>query len=152
VAGELRAEDVEGLAAAGARVAVFRRSDGRAFVLGGAGARALPLRLDAGGFDFFTLAAVERGVAVFGLLDKYVGPAGVVSQSFAGGALAVRLREAGDFGAWLERQPARVEIDGRRLPPSAYSYGAGLLRVPRASFGERAGERELRITFSPGRR
>ncbi|HEX8285893.1 MAG TPA: Sip1-related alpha-galactosidase [Pyrinomonadaceae bacterium] len=153
VTGELRAEDVEGLqATGGARVAVYRRGDGRVFVLGGGGAGSLPVSLAAGGFDFFTLVPVERGVAVFGLLDKYVGPAGVVSQKFAGGALTVRLREGGDFGAWVGRAPAGVEVDGRKLPPSAYTYAGGLLRVPRASFGARAGEHELRVTLSAGGR
>ncbi|HEX8355367.1 MAG TPA: Sip1-related alpha-galactosidase, partial [Pyrinomonadaceae bacterium] len=155
VRGELRADDVEGLPAAGgagARVAVYRRSDGRVFVLGGGDARALPVSLAEGGFDFYTLVPAGGGVAVFGLLDKYVGPAAVVSQSLAGGSAVVRLREAGDFGAWVARAPARVEVDGRRLPPSAYDYAGGLLRVPRLSFGGRAGEREVRVTLAPSAR
>ncbi|HEX8686246.1 MAG TPA: Sip1-related alpha-galactosidase [Pyrinomonadaceae bacterium] len=154
VTGELRATDVEGLPAAasgGARVAVYRRSDGRAFVLGG-GARSLPLELDGGAFDFFTLAPVEGGCAVFGLLDKYVGPAAVVSLGRGDGSLEVRLREGGDFGAWLERAPSRVELDGRPLPPSAYSYGGGLLKVPASGFGAGRGERVLRILVGRGRR
>ena len=154
VTGELRAADVEGLLPSGgggrARVAVYRRSDGRAFML--EGDRALPLSLAEGGFDFFTLVPAERDFAAFGLLDKYVGTAGIVSQDFSGGAVTVRLRETGDFGAWVERTPSRVELDGRRLPPSQYSYVGGLLRVPRASFGNRAGARELRITLASGGR
>lgn len=156
VKGELRGGDVEGLLSAGgagARVAVYRRSDGRVFVLGGAGDDSLPLSLETGGFDFFTLAPAEGGAAVFGLLDKYVGPAAVVSLSRSGGALEARLREGGEFGAWLERAPSGVELDGRRLPASAYSFGGGLLRVPASSFGGGAGERTLRILLAPhGRR
>ena len=153
VAGAVRASDVEGLlpagGTAGARVAVYRRSDGRAFVLGGG--ESLPVRLAEGGFDFFTLAPVEDGAAVFGLLDKYVGPAAVVSVSRERG-LSVRLREGGDFGMWTERRPERVELDGRALSPSAYSYVGGLLRVPASSFDSRAGERELHIVLAPRRR
>ncbi|HEX8292211.1 MAG TPA: hypothetical protein VF570_10670, partial [Pyrinomonadaceae bacterium] len=61
------------------------------------------------------------------------------------------LREAGDFGAWLARAPARVEVDGRALTPSSYGYSAGLLKIPRAAFGTRAGEREVRIVPGRGR-
>ncbi|HEV2765184.1 MAG TPA: Sip1-related alpha-galactosidase, partial [Pyrinomonadaceae bacterium] len=154
VAGELRVTDVEGLlqthGGTAARVAVYRRSDGRAFVLGGG--ESLPLRLAEGGFDFFTLVPVTHGAAVFGLLDKYVGPAAVVSANRERGALVVRLREGGDFGAWTERRPARVELDGRALPASAYSYAGGLLRVPASSFAGRAGEREVRLVLAPRRR
>jgi len=154
VAGELRAADVEGLLAGDGRapVAVFRRSDGRAFVLGGAGRESLPVSLGEGGFDFFTLVPADSGVAVFGLLDKYVGPAAVVSLSRAADSVEVRLREGGDFGAWLERRPARVELDGRPLPPSAYSHVGGLLRVPASSFGAGRGERTLRIRLARGGR
>ncbi|MET0622854.1 MAG: Sip1-related alpha-galactosidase [Pyrinomonadaceae bacterium] len=155
VAGELSAEDVEGLLAAGgrpARVAVYRRGDGQVFVLGGAGAASLPVSLAEGGFDFFTLVPAEGGVAVFGLLDKYVGAAAVVSLSRRAGSVDVRLREGGDFGAWMKRAPARVELDGRPLPTSAYTYGGGLLRVPASSFGAARGERTLRIRLSRGGR
>ncbi|HYO64204.1 MAG TPA: Sip1-related alpha-galactosidase, partial [Pyrinomonadaceae bacterium] len=157
VTGELRAADVEGLVAPGGdatreRVAVYRRSDGRVFVLGGAGGDSLPVSLAEAGFDFFTLAPVADGVAVFGLLDKYVGAAAVVSVRRAAGAVEVRLREAGDFGAWVERPPARVELDGRALPPSAYSYAGGLLRVPASSFGAGRGERALRVRLARGGR
>ena len=156
VAGELRAADVEGLLPtdgdARTRVAVYRRSDGRAFVLGGRGAESLAVSLSEGGFDFFTLVPVADGVAIFGLLDKYVSPAAVVSLRRDGRAIEVRIREGGDFGAWSERRPARVELDGRLLPPSAYTYGGGLLRVPASSFGSRGGERTLRIVVARGGR
>jgi len=149
VTGELRAADVEGLLPAGggtrARVAVYRRSDGRALVLGGGGGQSLPVSLAEGGFDFFTLVPVADGAAVFGLLDKYVGPAAVVSVTRAPDVLEVRLREGGDFGAWLERPPARVELDGRALSAPAYSYGGRFLRIPASSFGAGPGERALRI-------
>lgn len=148
VSGALSAADVEGLAVgAGRRVAVYGRAGGRVALLG-AGAEALPLSLGQGGHDFFTLAPVEGGVAVFGLLDKYLGPAAVTSVARSGRRVRVGLEEAGDFGAWLERAPARVEVDGRALPASAYGYANGLLRVPRSSFGERAGAREVVIVLA----
>ena len=133
-------------------MAVYRRGGGGRVALLGAGSETLPLALGEGGYDFFTIVPVEGGAAVFGLLDKYVGPAAVVGVSRGGQRLKVQLAEGGDFGAWLERAPARVEVDGRALPASAYSYADGLLRVPRASFGERAGAREVVIVLAGGGR
>jgi raffinose synthase len=148
VSGELRAADVWGGAGTAApQFAVYQRGRGRAVLLRARG-EALPFTLGEFGHDLFTLAPAEGGVAVFGLLDKYVGAAAVVSVTRgAGGGVTVRLREAGDFGAWLARRPARVEVDGRALPPSSYAYAAGLLRVPRASFGAGAGECEVKIVL-----
>ncbi|HEV2864279.1 MAG TPA: Sip1-related alpha-galactosidase [Pyrinomonadaceae bacterium] len=144
VKGSVSAADVEGLAARGAGVALYRRGDGRVSLLIPSNAT-LPLLFGEGGYDLFTLAPVEGGAAVFGLLDKYVGPAAVVSVARGAGRVEVRLLEAGDFGAWLERAPSRVEVDGRALPAAAYTFSGGLLRVPRASFGERGGERAVTI-------
>jgi raffinose synthase len=152
VTGRIGTEDVEGLlpkeGSAAAPVAVYQRSSGRAVLLD-AKNRALQFSLADFGHDLFTLVPASRGVAVFGLLDKYLGPAAVVSQKVESGGVTIRLREAGDFGAWLERAPARVELDGRILTPSSYSYERGLLRVPRVSFGSGgAGEREVRILLA----
>jgi hypothetical protein len=149
VAGSLAAGDVEWGSRPPANVAAYRLSDGRVTVFP-IEPPALYFDLGENGFDLFTLAPVEDGVAVFGLLDKYLSPAAVVSVTRGGGATVVRLAEAGDFGAWLARRPARVEVDGRPLSPSSYTYIDGVLRVPRESFGARAGEREVKIVTRPG--
>jgi raffinose synthase len=148
VPGVLRFADIAGAGANdGRRFAVYQRGRARALLLRDRDA-ALPFTLGELGYDLFTVADVERGVAVFGLLDKYLSPAGVVSVKREARGVAVRLREAGEFGAWLERAPARVEVDGRALPASAFSYARNLLRVPAASFGARAGEREVKIVLA----
>jgi raffinose synthase len=123
-------------------VAVYRRSNRSAVLLNDS---SLLISLSDFGFDLFTLVPVNQGVAVFGLLDKYLGPAAVISQKVEQNRTTVRLREAGDFGAWLAQPPERVEIDGQPLKPSDYSYTEGLLRIPRERFGDRVGEREVRI-------
>ncbi len=154
VTGKLRRTDAEGLIGsepnASTRVAVYRRSDGGVSVLSSANPT-LPLSLAKRGFELFTLSPVKGGIAVFGLLDKYLGPAAIVSARRQGGQVEVRLREAGDFGAWLEQPPAKLELDGRTLPPSAYSYRRGLLHIPRASFSAGVSERQLRIQLAPRR-
>jgi raffinose synthase len=149
VAGSLNEGDPEWPAGARGRVAVYHRVGG-SVTLFDSHNPSEPFELDDGGFDLFTLVRAEDGIAVFGLLDKYLSPAAVVSVTRGGAGAVVRLGEAGDFGAWLASRPARVEVDGRTLAPSSYSYAGGLLRIPRASFGTRAGEREVRIVF--GRR
>ncbi|HJQ24328.1 MAG TPA: Sip1-related alpha-galactosidase [Blastocatellia bacterium] len=150
VTGAVSASDVEGFVnrnAAQARpqaVAVYQRRTNRVILIDAQHPGA-SYRLDAFGFDLFTLVAAARGVAVFGLLDKYLGPAAIVSQTWQGDELVVRLREAGDFGAWLRRAPAAVTLDGRRLAATAYRYTQGLLSLPRATFGMQTGEHELRL-------
>ncbi|MFL6281735.1 MAG: Sip1-related alpha-galactosidase [Pyrinomonadaceae bacterium] len=129
----------------GSGVAVYSFNDQHATLLEHGNSHAYRLDMGEFGFDLFTLVPVEKDVAVFGLLDKYLSPAGVVSVKSARRSVLVRLREAGEFGAWMESAPLRVEVDGRALPASAFSYTRNLLRVPASSFGARAGEREVRI-------
>lgn len=149
VSGALRVADIGGPSSNVQQFAVYQRSRARAVLLRDNEA-ALPFTLGELGYDLFTLVPVERGTAVFGLLDKYMGAAAVVSVARREGDMVVRLREAGDFGAWLARAPARVEVDGRTLAPSSYSYMGGLLRIPRTSFGTGSGAREVRIVSRPG--
>lgn len=150
VVGTLRMEDPEVTAFLSGPVAVYHRGDGRVSRLDAHNASE-PFELDEGASDLFTLAPAENGLAVFGLLDKYLSPAAVVSVTRDARGAVVRLGEAGDFGAWAWRAPARVEIDGRPLARSSYTYAGGLLRIPRASFGTREGEREVRIVRGDGR-
>jgi hypothetical protein len=155
IAGRISAADVESIFKPeinrSATIAVYQRSSNQILLLDEEH-RTLPFSLGSFGYDLFTLAPVSQGLGVFGLLDKYLGPAAVVSQKIEKSQVVIRLREAGDFGAWLERPPARVELDGQTLPQSSYSYDRGLLRVPQSSFGNRTGERELRLLLASPKR
>jgi hypothetical protein len=170
VSGEIKASDIESifnaqgeasaanatstkasLRSAPVSLAVYQRSSERATLLD-AKQTSLPFTLDGFGFDLFTLVPVQDGAAIFGLLNKYLGTAAIVSQQRDGNRLLIRLREAGDFGAWLERAPSSVKIDGRELPKSVYSYRQSLLRVPQSSFGSGTGEREMEIVLGPRKR
>ncbi len=151
LSGTLNATDVEGLNNAktntSARIAVYQRGSDRITLLD-AKNPALPFTIGSSGYDLFTLVPVDGGVAVFGLLDKYIGTAAIISQSRQRNEITIRLREGGDFGAWLEHVPAKVELDGRALSSSDYSYNQTLLRIPPATFGNRTGERKLRILLA----
>ncbi len=146
--GHLNAADVSGVwngaDAAAHGIAVYDRSTGKAAVLDAAHPL-LGINLGEFGWDLFTLVPVKDGTAVLGLLDKYLGPAAVVSVSRIDRTLTVRLAEAGDFGAYLDRAPQSVKIDGKAALPSEYSYSEGLLRIPRNSFGAGNGEHELEL-------
>jgi hypothetical protein len=146
VAGKISAGDIETLS--GKRinvpVAVYQRGSERATLLENQNT-ILAFTLDSFGYDLFTLVPVNGGVAVFGLLNKYLGPAAIVSQKIHINGATILISEAGDFGAWLNQVPMRVEIDGQLLRPADYSYKQHLLRIPQSSFGNRAGEREIRI-------
>ncbi|HEY0321783.1 MAG TPA: Sip1-related alpha-galactosidase [Pyrinomonadaceae bacterium] len=151
VAGRISAGDIESLSGKriNGQVAVYQRGSERAALLEDQNT-ILAFTLNSFGYDLFTLVPVNGGVAVFGLLNKYLGPAAIVSQKIDINGATIRISEAGDFGAWLNQVPMRVEIDGQLLKPSDYSYNQHLLRIPQSSFGNRAGEREIRII--PARR
>ena len=140
--GELQADDLDGRASA--ETAVYQRGSGKVFLLNSEHPR-MPFSLGEFGSDLFTLVPVDHGVAVFGLLNKYLGPATVVRVEPGHPSVTIQLQEAGDFGAYCAQQPAAVEVDGRRLPQSAFTYGNGLLKIPQASFGGATGQVEVRL-------
>jgi hypothetical protein len=87
----------------------------------------LTFELDEFGAELFTLAPIEGGMAVLGLLDKYLGPAAVASQSLNEGVLEVKLTTPGTLGVWMEKKPKSVKVDGAA---AAFEYRDHLLRVP----------------------
>jgi raffinose synthase len=151
VAGSINREDIEGWdGSTRSRVAVYERSSGRVTVLDDRHP-SQQFTLTNFGFDLYTLSPVTSGIAVFGLLDKYLGSAAIVSQLVRSNEVTISLREAGDFGAWLEQPPAVIKLDGRVIPSSSYSYKQGLLRIPKSSFTAKVGPREVVITLRRAR-
>lgn len=154
VTGKLNLSDIKdltnGRSGVPNKVAVYQRGNESVTMLD-AQRPSLPLILKENGFDLFTLVPVNDGIAVFGLLDKYLSPAAVVSHNRQGNQAVIRLIQAGDFAAWLERAPLKVIVDGRELKPSDYTYSQSMLRVPQSSFGNPTGESEIRITLAASR-
>lgn len=118
VAGELSASDVEGLG--GAAVAVWQRIAGRAARL--APGERLAFAIGEPGVELFTLAAIEDGVAVLGLLDAYLGPAAVESVTRRPGEVTIRLREGGRLALWLERPLRSASVDRRAVDVEAIGH------------------------------
>jgi raffinose synthase len=135
VSGQLRVDDVEGLAAKGP-VAVYQRGACSTHVLS-AGRSAVGFRVSGLQPELFTLAPISRGAAVFGLLDKYLGPAAVVEQTWAGSRLQLKLADSGELGVWLERAPSAVAVNGRQVP---YRFDASrhllIVRVAKPATGQ----------------
>ncbi|HEU5057587.1 MAG TPA: Sip1-related alpha-galactosidase [Kofleriaceae bacterium] len=130
VEGALAAADVEGLG--GSAVAVWQRLAGRAVRL--APGERLPFAIGEPGVELFTVAAIEDGLAVLGLLDVYLGPAAVESVARRTGAVEIRLRAAGRLGLWLEHPPAAFAVDGRPLAPEHLGRDGCLHVVDAAAF------------------
>lgn len=132
VMGEVSAADVPELKTPGS-VAVYQRSTGRAVLLD-AGA-SLPFHLKALDADLFTLVPEQDGVAILGLLDKYLGPAAVTNVERQAGRVTVHLDQGGTFGAWMLRRPASVQVNGHDLPPNGWNFVHHLLTIPASAFG-----------------
>jgi hypothetical protein len=130
VAGRLTPEDGVGLPPG--PLAVYARNAGTTRLLAHPGA-AIPIALGSQGAELYTLAPVQDGVAVFGLLEKYAGAAAVASVTRDARGLTVSLREAGTFGAYAAVRPASVRVGGREA--RGWTWSGGLLRVPAAAFG-----------------
>lgn len=130
VTGRLSLADAE--LGATSSVAVYERSSGRVRVLDAK--RELPVTLGEYGAELYTLVPVTEHLAVFGLVDKYLGPAGVREVVRDGREVSIGLEEAGDFAAYVAHWPKSVRIGDRVLPGRSFKYKNKLLVIPKASF------------------
>ena len=146
VEGRVRLEDVHGLEPEGAsRFALYRRGTGELHVLERNGT-GIPVVLEEFGADIFTVTPVEQGVAVLGLLDKYVGPAAVRRVQRGAGAVELELEEGGELGLYLTRPPKRMQVNGRLISPTDSPGAPGLVRLKEPLFsGE--GPQTVRIEW-----
>lgn len=94
---------------------------------GRAGLGRQEVSLPPGGSSVAYVVPVERGVAVLGVLDKYLAPATVMRAAWTGDLLTVELYEGGKFAAWLENAPSRVLVEST---PAEFTFQDHLLVVP----------------------
>ncbi len=90
---------------------------------------------------------VDQNIAVFGSVDKYLGPAAVESVKRVGASVVVRILEPGEFGAFLQKPPRLLRVDGKTLSSSAYKYSEHLVRIPKESFGKSPGDHDIEIVL-----
>jgi hypothetical protein len=150
VSGVVQPRDVMGLVEAEPRVediAVYQRSTGTVTILNSKQSD-LTVSLAEFGHDLFTFVPVDRGVAVFGSLDKYLGPSALESVRRQGSSVLVRLPEPGDFGAYLAKGPRAIKVDGKTLPAHAYTYSQRLLRIPKESFEKQLADHEVELALA----
>jgi hypothetical protein len=129
VSGTLRCSDAEGLQPG--EYAYYARMKDEAGRL----AEPLSFGLEPRQAELFTIAPLRDGVAVFGLLDKMVGPAALGAVSRQAGEVAVEVKGSGVLGVYTISPPSSVE------GAAEWSYRSGLLRARL----ERAGVVRIRL-------
>ncbi len=110
----------------GTRFAAWHHTTGQLAVLGRDKARAV--ELGPVEFELVTLAPIEKGFAVLGLLDKFAAPAAVTGFGLLEGAAWARLRDGGRVGFYCQQPPAAVRVNGRKAR-FAHDAATGLLTV-----------------------
>lgn len=125
VAGAVSPADVYGLE--GARFAVFEHFSKRAMPV--ARGESIPVTLPEYGVALYIVVPIKQHAAVFGLVNKYIAPAGIVSSEAGRGKVRATLREGGGFAAYLECKPATVMLNGEYAPNSQWSFRNGLFKM-----------------------
>jgi raffinose synthase len=110
---------------------------------------ALPFHLSEFGTELFTVVKPDRGVAVFGLTDKYLGPAAVKSVDRRADDVTVQLSDVGELTAWLDRAPSAIWVDGRLLKVFEYAFHNHVLTVPEAAFDAHGAGHSVRFQLVP---
>jgi len=111
----------------GAQFAGFAQRSGRVWVC--SGNQPAPVKLAEGEWEIISYAPVSRGLAVLGLADKFNSTGAVTGKQWnTDGSCAIQLRDGGDFLAWAQAAPERVESGGRSVP-FTYDAASGRLSV-----------------------
>ena len=125
LSGDVGPADIPGLAAA--KYACFAHC-GRSLEILEHGRR-LPVTLEERGFELFTFVPADEGFAPIGLADKFNSSGAVRAFSWIGDdECELALRDGGEFFAWADAPPLRVEVDGHGTE-FAYDATTGGLRV-----------------------
>jgi hypothetical protein len=91
--------------------------------------QSLPLDMKRMGYALYYVVPLKEAAAPLGLINKYNAPKTITRQTLAAHALEVTLAEGGTFGAYLQKAPVRVEVDGKELTGQQYRYEGQLLSV-----------------------
>jgi hypothetical protein len=141
VTGSFRAADVPGLP--GDNFVIYEYFSNRLQVV--KRDQILPLDLKRMGYALYYVVPLKATAAAIGLINKYNAPKTITSQSLTANSMEVTLAEGGTFGAYLQKAPSRVEVDGKELTGQQFLYEGQLLRVDLSGNGK--GARTVRISW-----
>ncbi len=133
VRGDFSPEDIEGIK--GQRFAVYDYFSGDMELMNRTDRR--ELRLPSWGIDLKMIVPIDDGIALFGLVDKYISPRAVKNVKQEPGRLKLDLEEGGIFGAYVESRPARIRVNGQDLASSKVSYENNFLKLDLCQFREK---------------
>lgn len=88
----------------------------------------VPVQLMSLGCELITFSPVHNGCAPLGLLNKFNGPASLISYARLSGGVAVRCKDGGRIGFYCGSEPTSVLLDGEAVA-SKYDPVSGLLEV-----------------------
>ena len=127
IAGFVTPSDLQGVD--GKRFACLRPSTGELRVLGRSGR--FPLTLGEMEADAVIMAPITRGIAPFGLLDKYCPPAAIEQHDWLDARQwMLRLCEGGQIGIYCAQRPRAVAVNGRTVRTTWKKNGLLTLQAP----------------------
>lgn len=109
---------------------------------------ALPLALEAGGFDVVTIAPFHDAMAVIGVVDYLNAGGAVTGYERRDDRLVVKLMDGGRFLAVMDERPRTVLVDGEAVP-FEFNEAQGLLTLVQEP---NARPRRIEITAHRGRK
>jgi len=146
--GELRWEDLPTVRLPDGRLptrlAVYSRQTGKVAVLD-RDHPSLPYELGEFGAELFSVVPADDGFAPFGLTDKYLSPATVQKVHVSASGWDVDLKQGGEFAAWVQKPPAEIRVDGRKLGPGEFTWEQGLLQISAAAMGSVESSHYVRV-------
>ncbi|MFA6450299.1 MAG: Sip1-related alpha-galactosidase [bacterium] len=77
----------------------------------------------------FIITPVENGFAAIGALNKYISPKWINGVNVDSKKIDVGLKESCVFGAFIDKAPVKIEVDGNPLDRGAWKYDDNLLRI-----------------------
>lgn len=127
VAGSYAANDVDGLQ--GERFALYHHSSGEMRVA--TPSESFDISLPPLGWELVTVAPIERGVAVFGLADKFNSSAAITAQHWTGpNRLEITLIEGGPLALYLEREPVSCSVGKTEIALTRSQNGLSQVTLP----------------------
>ncbi|MDX1769435.1 MAG: Sip1-related alpha-galactosidase, partial [Arenibacter troitsensis] len=89
----------------------------------------LPVKLGKMGYALYNIVPIEQDIALIGLIDKYLSPKTIISQSVDEENIRVKLSTSGKFAALLPHSPVSVRVNDKELATHTWSYQEGLFIV-----------------------